>query len=1034
MRKLILILLVLVFFNSLFAKENVYRKKNGNYIDYDSLNIEIEKDKHYIFEGSGSSGIDNVLLYIKSENIFNKGIRPKIEFEPGKKGVYELDIRGFLKDKCLVSQKFYLHVKSPQLTPEELIEEPKITEIDSTKIIVEEKHEITEKIITKDDTLKTILEEKIEKEEDELVESSPKVKKKLVDLNTASLDELKTLPITEKQADDIYDFRFYQQFFQSIYDLRKISSIDQKTLNKLKPFVSVSHYDDKDDAAQRREEIYYLIQRLGSNEGLQEGMSDVWEDYLITPRNINKLSFTEIQNMPNVNAQDAAAILRRRAYGDTLANARDLRQTPGVTHYSYTNLRNYVYYKEKPTQNRLFFDYQLKFNTEPYESDAIEMYKEPMRGSTEKTSSYWGFFRMDDISAAVMNKIRIRYQNEWKAGLMYNSNKGEQSFLNADSKEFFNDAKFYLGYEKEFDLAGRNYIKLYGGNFRATYGEGLVMENTDYYSPRKTGYGFNKRIKGIIGDVSRTQQYSLKGLALDWQRKELNAAVFFSIDKKDAIIYDNKGDFLKDENGDYVYDADSLLIPIPDGKIDDQDDAFSYLTMTRRFTDDELASAEDYFNVNTIAPRRDAVEEKLLGAHFEYSPFIGTHLGFTGIEAVYDRDFIVPDGDDLKDLLIDDSYDFNKWKSTDNEISSLYSTYSDSTKYGYDRNYRRVLGLEWQTTLNNTSFQGEYAEMSLTGNEFKIGDDPKALILSAYTLFNDFYILSLYRDYDLEFDNPYMRAFAESWRFDDTIFEKSYLFRNTLLTEMYLNSAQPSAERGVYLETRYRFNTWMTLSRLYLDVWERKSDARKSYRFEGKLDFRPIYQQRFRLRFKQQQKRNEDDLDRGKSLSQEAEITLSSYLSNRDRFMLGYIHGRVVQPPYLSISDPGDASGDDMAQAGNVLTHGDYIFADYTHNLNKNLKIIGSFAVWKGLGISFWDFEDVNLDFNHDDRGYKYWLTIHSRIANNLFFSIKYKYKKQMSRELEFREYNDIPETGQYYYQNVKTSETSIRAQLDWKF
>ena len=857
-----------------------------------------------------------------------------------------------------------------------------------------------------------------------------------IDLNTASLEQLINLPVTENQANDIYDYRYYRSFFKSIYDLREIPSIDQKTLNKLKPLVSVSHYDDKDDAAQRREEIYYLIQRLGSNEGLQEGMSDVWEDYLITPRNINKLSFSEILNMPNVNAQDAAAILKRRAFGDTLANARDLRRTQGVTHYSYTNLRNYVYYKEKPVQNRLFFDYQLKFNTEPYESDAVEMYKEQMGNWSHKTSSYWGFFKMDDISSAVMNKIRVRYQNEWKAGLMYNSNKGEKNFLDADTKNIFNDAKFYLGYEKEIELLGRNYLKIYSGNYRATYGEGLVMENTDYYSPRKTGYGFNKRIKGIIGDVSRTREYSLKGLALDWRRKEFNAALFFSIDKKDAVIYDNKGDFLKDENGDYVYDADSLLIPIPDGKIDDQDDAFSYITMTRRFSDDELISAEDHFNINTIAPRRDAVEEKLLGAHFEYSPFIGTHIGFTGIEALYDRDFIVPAGDDLKELLIKGDY-FDKWKSTDNEISSMYSTYSDSTRYGYDRNYRRVLGLEWQTTLNNTSFQGEYAEMSLTGDELKIGDDPKALIISAYSLFNDFYVLSLYRDYDLEFDNPYMRSFAESQRFDDTIFEKlAYASPNTLLSDIYINSAQPSAERGVYLETRYRFNTWMTLSKLYLDIWERKSDARRNYRFEGKLDFRPIYQQRFRLRYKQQQKRNEDDQDRGKSLSQEAEIALTSYLSNRDRFILGYVHGRVVQPPYLSIYDPGEPTNPDsivsMAQAS-TLTHGDYIYADYTHNFNKNLKIIGSVAVWKGLGVSFWDFEDVNLDFNHDDRGYKYWFTIHSRIANNLFFSIKYKYKKQMTRELEFRDYNAIPDKP-YYYKNVEISETSIRAQLDWKF
>jgi len=98
-----------------------------------------------------------------------------------------------------------------------------------------------------------------------------------------------TLPITDKQAEDIYDYRLYITFFESIYQLREIDSIDQRTLNRLKPLVVISHFDDRDEAAQRRDEIYYLIQRLGSNEGFQEGMSDLWEDYLLTPQNVNSI-------------------------------------------------------------------------------------------------------------------------------------------------------------------------------------------------------------------------------------------------------------------------------------------------------------------------------------------------------------------------------------------------------------------------------------------------------------------------------------------------------------------------------------------------------------------------------------------------------------------------------------------------------------------------------------------------------------------------------------------------------------------------
>ncbi|MCK4696014.1 MAG: hypothetical protein KAT74_09635, partial [Candidatus Cloacimonetes bacterium] len=343
-------------------------------------------------------------------------------------------------------------------------------------------------------------------------------------------------------------------------------------------------------------------------------------------------------------------------------------------------------------------------------------------------------------------------------------------------QDILKDSKYYIGYEKELDFLGRNYLKIYAGNYRATFGEGLVMENTDFYSPRKTGYGFNKRITGITPDISRTQEYALRGLALDWKRDNLNAVFFFSKDNKDAVVYDSNDN----------------------GKLDKDDDILSYITMTRRFTDDELESAEEYFNSFSdnynqvsIAPRKDALEEQIIGGHFEYSPFIGTHIGITGYEAVYNRDFVVPETSELKYLLIsvpltDSIYAEKKWKITDNEISSLYSTRSDEVG---DRDYRRVFGFDWRTVLNNTSIQGEYAELEVDGNFGKLGDDPKAIIISAYTQFDNLYLLSMYRNYDLEFDNPYHRSFSESERFDDTVFEKlTYALNNTLLNDMYLNS------------------------------------------------------------------------------------------------------------------------------------------------------------------------------------------------------------------------------------------------------
>ncbi|MDP8267656.1 MAG: helix-hairpin-helix domain-containing protein [Candidatus Tenebribacter davisii] len=837
-----------------------------------------------------------------------------------------------------------------------------------------------------------------------------------VDINTATLSELRSLlPITEEQATDIYNYRFYISFFQSIYQLLEIESIDQETLNKLKPLVSVSHYDEQDESAQRRDDIYYLIERLGSSEGLQEGMSDIWEDYLITPRNINKLDFSDILNLPNTSPIDVAAILNRVTVGDSIASYRDLRKSPGISYYGAKNLQHYIYYTEQPDVRDLYFDYQMKYNDSPYGDSEKEMYMESMIGGAIKDKSYWGYFNMESHRASVINKIRMRDNNIFKAGFIYESPKGAQKLFDNDHSDYLKNGKFYFGFEVDKDSLNGNFVKIYTGNFRATFGEGLVMENTDSYSPRKTGYGFNKRITGIIGDISRTQEYALRGVALDWKRSNMNVVVFLSSDKKDAVVYDSN------ENGE----------------LDDDDNVLGYINLTNRFSNDELEEAEDFFNSLSstqisIAPRLDAMQENIIGGHLEYSPFIGTHLGVTGYEATYNREIFVPEGDDLKDILINNTSYYDKWKITDNEIESMYSTVSD--EYG-DRDFRRVVGFDWRTVLNNTSIQGEYAELQTDGELYKIGDDPGALLVSAYTQFDNLYLLSIYRDYDLDFDNPYQRSFSESERYDDTVFEKmTYGLNNTLLTDMYLNSAQPSAEKGIYFETRYQFHKMLTLNKAYLDIWERKSDARHGVRAEIKLEFKPIHQLRFRIRHKHQVKRYDDDMERGKSQADETEFKLITYLSNFDKLQLGYIYARVLQPPYLSIlSNPAEPGAPDMAQA-QTLTDGDMIYLDYTHNFNKNLKLIGAFAMWYAHGASFWDFEDIELDFDHSDRGFKTWFNIHSRIANNVYLSLKYKYKKYQTRELEFRDYNDIPEEGEYYFQRVEREENIVRMQLDWKF
>ena len=900
-----------------------------------------------------------------------------------------------------------------------------------------------------------------------------------VDLNTASLAELMQLPITEKQARDIYEYREFVKIFDNIYELKQIPSIDQETLDRLKQLAVVSIYVETDEAAVRREEIRDLMERVDSNEGASEGMADVWEDYLMTPQNVNKMLFDDLMSFPNVSGIDAVAVLKRIAQGDTIADTRDLRNSTGLSYYGYTNLRSYVYYKEPPVKNRIMCDASLLNYTRYFEEGQYDMLHESfLRNDYNaadvtvphlKTNSYWGYFGLDELDPDLMLKLRMRYGNNYKLGFMNYKAKGEEDLLNTQAEDILTDSKWYAGYENN-NMPGlyNSRLKVYAGNYRATFGEGLVMENTDYYSARKTGFGFSKRILGITPDLSRTQEYSLRGGAVEYNTPLFGVTAFVSVDDKDALTYVDKygNAVMRDEYGNDIYtDRDTLSVnyghqyyvdangqPVynyENGNAvqGDKTKVFSLVNPTLRYDDDTMLEAEQYFNSEisagmpyamnyiNLAARKDMVQEKLWGTHLQVNPFLGTKLGFTTYTAIYDdAHFVVPGYNNLLPTVLRDSYYYSKLvKNLNAEISNLYSTQTDK----YTRNYRRVIGFDGQTVIGNTSLQGEYAELSVDGEDLKLGDDPKAYIVSAHTQFENLYFITLYRNYDVDFDNPYSNSFSEHERFEDTILEKNvYALTNPTIADLYLNSNQSQPERGVYFETRYKFNRYFTIGRSYLDLWERLTDGRRSARFQSELEFRPLYQLAMRLRYKNQVNRYDDDAERGVSKTNEYTLAFRTFLSNRDFFELEYRYNTVWSPPYTSLTYPA-VEGENSMAAAQTLMIGDYIAVNYTHYFNKSLKMQGSFLYWFGHGISHWDWEDMEIDFM-GEKGSKAWVAFTSRISQNMYLNLKFKNKTYQDKEINIRNYNisDDPTLldDPVYFQRVEHSENTIRLSIDYRY
>ena len=190
------------------------------------------------------------------------------------------------------------------------------------------------------------------------------------------------------------------------------------------------------------------------------------------------------------------------------------------------------------------------------------------------------------------------------------------------------------------------------------------------------------------------------------------------------------------------------------------------------------------------------------------------------------------------------------------------------------KSFRKVIGLDFSKTFNNIVFQGEFAEMPkynclgltsdlISDNSFSnilkeqfdcikdsvlsFGNTPSAMVLNAYTQYDNVNFLILYRNYDLEFDNPYQRSFSNYQRYKTSIFEDTYWLEDPVYGFLYSGNPQPQSEEGIYFSSRYQIHRSIVL-RYELDTWNRKADNTKYYRTVYNFEWRPVFNYRIYIR------------------------------------------------------------------------------------------------------------------------------------------------------------------------------------------
>ena len=723
---------------------------------------------------------------------------------------------------------------------------------------------------------------------------------------------------------------------ETIYDLMEIDGIDILDINQLKPLLLVEPLSG--NLSFSRRSSYKLERWLSSSEN-QEGLSENWLDLYFNPMNVNNMNYDDLSSLPNLSPIDVRAVLLQKEKG-YINGTFQLKNSPGISYYGYKNLIDFVGFDD------------INLSTKNYFRFSSIIRNTPLTSTPDDDASIVQFYNPE--IPQILSKWIVSNKH-FSSGYLYNRNVGE---ISENSTQ-----KFYLSFKKlkpknmPFNL---EVDRLVLGNFTASFGQGIVFESSDFFSPRKTGFGFSKRLNGIHADETRNSQYTLKGLGLQLSNDIFRISMFGSRDKRDAII---------NEDGSFT----SLIVMQP-----------------------RLSWGLGYNGDTTVFSKMtNSVEEITFGTDIRLSPIIGTNLGFTFYESLYDRELdpqireTIVGGPD-PDYSGDTYYLTYLTNSADPEIDAMYSNTSDASEFlksfsldDFVKSSRKVMGLNFSSVIKNMSIQGEYGALLNNYNIKDLKRAPKASVLSSYFQFDNFNLLLLYRNYDIHFDNPYQRSFSNYQRYKTSILEDSYWLDDPAYAFLYTANPQPQAEEGFYINSRYQFHRNIT-GILQSDHWTRKADDAKYFRTVVSMQWRPVFKYRVYLRQKWQARGTFDIFHPSPYYSRETRIRVKMLLSNYNELEFLYARGYTTFSPRPRLTD--GPNGEDMV-VGDIGSPDKTIGISLKYNVNDKFKIrTGSLYI---TGFT-WYFGDNDFRIFESDFGaFHHWVSFHNLVNERLSFNFK---------------------------------------------
>jgi len=795
-----------------------------------------------------------------------------------------------------------------------------------------------------------------------------------IDINNASLDELRQLPLSDQSIMLLEEYLLYHGEFTSIYQIRDIKGISYEDFLVLKDRLLIFPKISADETANKIEDRYYRLESMMNDEGASEGLVESWIDLFTNPRNVNNMHYFDLVNLPAVSPVDAAAVMAYLGDGNEVKSARDLRGLEGISYYGYRNISDYVRYSDEGVR---------KWNG--YMTGTVKDFAAQI--SPDDDGGLMDQIIYDKYPLDQYYKFHLNYGQKISFGLAYTQSLSE-------SVPTFGDTKIpqVKAYAQINDISlGKlgKFNKIIAGNYIASFGQGLVLETVDYFTPRKSGYGWRKRLIGISGDASRARAYSQNGFTAEYQLKSLFITPFFGYNTRDAIL--------------------------------NPDSSFSTFIRMEPRLDNGLGGA---VSLGLL----DNVHEVMYGSNIRFKPVPNGHIGLTFYETLYDRQL-----DFQPEVIIANMEKYLRQigNSADAEIAATYESNARSALWDKARAYRRVVGADFSWSIKNVVFQGELGILDKDGKAFNISEsDALAWVVNMYWQFENFNFLALYRNYELEYDNPYQRSFSNYARYKTTIYEDIYYLMDDAYGFLYSGSSQPQSEKGFYYSMRYQLSRSL-IATVEHDIWERVADRAKYNRLVARMEYRPVFNYRIRFRQKWQSRYNENFFTSNVYRSYETILTNEFRLSRFNRLYFDLIYGYTEFSPRARLVYTTSGGSSTVGNAGSPSRG---IRMGFTHNFNDRLKIIGSGMVYNGF---IWNFEDT--DFRVTDSpvdAFRGWLTLYTRITDNLSLRFKYTVDTRLDQTNIVEAYIELDDGSQLQLSNInyRQSTNDFRLQLDYRF